>query len=518
MTTNMPDTEGEYVLDAPYTWSYFEYQNPLKMSFIANLNGFAAPSVIDDFSYCDLGCGNGVSVNLLAPMFPTGDFHGVDFNAEHIVNANELATAGGLSNTTFIDASFGDYADGDPPMFDFLALHGIYSWVSEDVRVQIRDLIDRTLKPGGLVYVCYNTLPGWSELIPLWRMMQSYSNAESGTSVERAQKALQTIAAVRDGGARYFKDNPSASTYLDRLMVRDPNYVAHEFCNQIFEPMYFEDVANGMKNLGLDFAGTMKTHRNDIDNVLSPDLQTFADSAANETEAEARRSLMRNEFFRRDLYIRDGLRLTPDERNRALSAYELGAKKQLEPKRKTASLGRRTLDLQSSEVAALRTKMMRGSQTVGQFIEKAASSDLQAAVNIAIDLVGTEEIQPIMETMNHEHLSASASYKMAHAINRTCLDQILDGEGRCYLMAPKLGCAYRVGFMEGRLLKALNGVTFQQAVETVAIEIVEGNDPFWEKHGFGASEKGVARLKRKANEFFTGKLAALNAGGVIEQA
>ena len=66
--------QSEYVLDAPYTWSYFEYQNPLLMSFIARLNGYKMPSMNEPFTYCDLGCGNGVSVNLLASSFPQGQF------------------------------------------------------------------------------------------------------------------------------------------------------------------------------------------------------------------------------------------------------------------------------------------------------------------------------------------------------------------------------------------------------------------------------------------------------------
>jgi hypothetical protein len=46
-------------------------------------------------------------------------------------------------------------------------LHGIWSWVSEDNRQIILDFIDRKLKPGGVLYLSYNTQPGWSAFMPL---------------------------------------------------------------------------------------------------------------------------------------------------------------------------------------------------------------------------------------------------------------------------------------------------------------------------------------------------------------
>ncbi len=62
----------EYVQDVPYTWSFFRYQSPLLMNYAAALNGFAAPALDRGFSYCDLGCGNGVTVNLLARRLSPG--------------------------------------------------------------------------------------------------------------------------------------------------------------------------------------------------------------------------------------------------------------------------------------------------------------------------------------------------------------------------------------------------------------------------------------------------------------
>lgn len=37
------------------------------------------------------------------------------------------------------------------PQFDFITLHGIYTWVSRENRQHIVDFIARYLKPGGIV-------------------------------------------------------------------------------------------------------------------------------------------------------------------------------------------------------------------------------------------------------------------------------------------------------------------------------------------------------------------------------
>ena len=46
------------------------------------------------------------------------------------------------------------------PMFDYVTLHGVYSWVGTTVRADIVRFLRRYLKPGGAVYLSYNAMPG----------------------------------------------------------------------------------------------------------------------------------------------------------------------------------------------------------------------------------------------------------------------------------------------------------------------------------------------------------------------
>lgn len=86
---------------------------------------------------------------------------GTDFNpGNQALFAKELAQtyANGAQVT---DQAFAEFcAREDLPGFDYIGLHGIWSWVSDENRQVIVDFLRRKLKLGGVLYVSYNTLPG----------------------------------------------------------------------------------------------------------------------------------------------------------------------------------------------------------------------------------------------------------------------------------------------------------------------------------------------------------------------
>ena len=64
------------------------------------------------------------------------------------------------------DQAFAEFcARPDLPDFDFIGLHGIWSWISDENRAVIVDFIRRKLKVGGVLYISYNTQPGWAAIV-----------------------------------------------------------------------------------------------------------------------------------------------------------------------------------------------------------------------------------------------------------------------------------------------------------------------------------------------------------------
>jgi tRNA G46 methylase TrmB len=82
-----------------------------------------------------------VTPNTLAACYPRGEFLAIDLNAEHIANGHTLADKGGLTNIRFMETTFEDALKQPLPKFDYMVVHGVYSWVSSEVWRDIRRIV-----------------------------------------------------------------------------------------------------------------------------------------------------------------------------------------------------------------------------------------------------------------------------------------------------------------------------------------------------------------------------------------
>src|SRR5580700_1215041 len=147
-----------YLTDVAYVRQFSKELSPALLRAAAALNGFAPPPA-EELDYCDLGCGTGDTTNTLAAAHPRARFVGIDFNGRHVAFARDLADRGGLTNVRFLERDFGDLAGEALPDFDYVAAHGVMSWIAPETRAKVLDFAAARLKPGGILYVTYNALP-----------------------------------------------------------------------------------------------------------------------------------------------------------------------------------------------------------------------------------------------------------------------------------------------------------------------------------------------------------------------
>jgi hypothetical protein len=86
--------------------------------------------------------------------------------------------------------SFTNLRQLDLPDFDFVVLHGIYSWVSEDLRRDIIDFLERKLRPGGLCFVSYNCTISRGSDLAFRQLLQASLYREGTPSPEGITRAL----------------------------------------------------------------------------------------------------------------------------------------------------------------------------------------------------------------------------------------------------------------------------------------------------------------------------------------
>ena len=122
-------TDG-YQTEVNYTFGYYKDLSPNFQKFCLLLNGVDCSSADLEHNHCELGFGQGVSLNVHATS-NFGTFYGTDFNPAHAAHANTLAEQC-LVPHHFYDASFEELLEKDLPMFNSISLHGIWSWISHE--------------------------------------------------------------------------------------------------------------------------------------------------------------------------------------------------------------------------------------------------------------------------------------------------------------------------------------------------------------------------------------------------
>ena len=116
------DWNEGYVAGIDYPAAFFPEQGPVHLDFACILNGVEPVLPQDGFTWFELGCGPGLTANVLAAANPRGRFFANDFNPANVVTGRELADAAGLENITFLEDSFAALADGKVVSMCFLVV------------------------------------------------------------------------------------------------------------------------------------------------------------------------------------------------------------------------------------------------------------------------------------------------------------------------------------------------------------------------------------------------------------
>ncbi len=317
-----------YVADITYSHGYYHELAPSFLRFALLLNGLgngAGDPATGTYTYCELGYGQGVSANLHAAANPRGRFWGTDFNPDHALFARNLAQQAGIQ-AEWLAASFEDLLEADLPPFDFITLHGVWSWVHSAARHAIVEFMRRRLKVGGVVYISYNVMPGWSAEKPLRDLMWLHTElagAQGDSTATRIRGALAYAQRLRAGGAAFFEQDPRTGAMLDDMVRDDIHVVAHEYFNRAWHLTYFADLARSLEAAGLGFACSI--HKSDMTGLVAQRRRAcrIDDLDLNPALRETTHDFILNRRFRRDIFVRGAEHLGPAERESRLKALGL---------------------------------------------------------------------------------------------------------------------------------------------------------------------------------------------------
>jgi hypothetical protein len=313
----MTDWTAGYVAEIGYTYGYYTELNPLRMK-LSFLNQGLVPPMVG--TACELGFGQGLSANLHAAASVTQWF-GTDFNPAQASHAQELAAASG-SDAKLYDEAFSDFCTRpDLPEFDYIGLHGIWSWISDENRGVIVDFIRKKLKVGGVLYISYNTLPGWAAFAPMRHLMTEHAavlGTEGQGIVSRIDGAINFAEKLLATTPEFSRANPQVSDRLTKMKANSRTYLAHEYFNDHWHPMYFSNMAEWLEPAKVQFACSANLI-DLIDTVnLTPEHQAFLAEIPDPMFRQTSRDFIVNQQFRKDYWVKGARKLSSFDREQAL--------------------------------------------------------------------------------------------------------------------------------------------------------------------------------------------------------
>jgi len=287
--------------DIPYESFPFQQTHPNRLATIARLFGLQSPN-IETCKVLEIGCASGNNLLPMAEYLPKANFLGIDLSANQIDEGNKLLKVLALPN---IELRCQDVLDfNEETKFDFIIIHGIYSWVPAPVQEKILAISKKNLSPDGVAYISYNVLPGWHMRGMIRDMMLYHSGKfpDNNSKIIQAKALLEFLSKSVQGDK-----NPYGiflQSELELLKKQNDGYFFHEFLEENNFPVYFHEFNSAANRHGLKYLGdsdvrTMSTRD------LTPEAQQLLTKTPSMIETEQYMDFLRNRMFRTSLIVHD---------------------------------------------------------------------------------------------------------------------------------------------------------------------------------------------------------------------
>jgi len=237
----------------PYSVNAFPQTLPDRLASIGRL--FNLETVHPDCCrVLELGCASGGNLIPMALASPQSRFVGIDLAAGQIADGQKVVRELGLDNVELREGSILDVG-GEIGSFDYILVHGVFSWVPPDVQEKILEICRRQLSPNGVAYISYNTYPGWHARGAI-REMLWYHTAALTDPAERVRQARALLAFL----AQCMPNADGSYGSLLRqelllLLITPDTYLLHEHLDEVNEPLYFHQFAQRAAAHQLQYLG-----------------------------------------------------------------------------------------------------------------------------------------------------------------------------------------------------------------------------------------------------------------------
>ncbi|MFK7973327.1 MAG: methyltransferase regulatory domain-containing protein [Rickettsiaceae bacterium] len=237
--------------EMPYESYPYPLASPLNLATLATFFGMRPPP-IEDARVLELGCAAGGNLIPHAIHYPQGRYLGIDLSAKQIARGQSDINALGITNIELrhcsiidVDKSFGE--------FDYIICHGVFSWVPENIQEKILEISNKNLARNGVVYISYNTLPGWN-ISKTIRDMMLYHTKGFSNSQDKVRQARELLSFVQDSLAK--TDTPYSKILLQEAKIlaeRSDHYLRHDHLEENNYQFYFSEFLDKARKHNLQY-------------------------------------------------------------------------------------------------------------------------------------------------------------------------------------------------------------------------------------------------------------------------
>jgi methyltransferase-like protein/2-polyprenyl-3-methyl-5-hydroxy-6-metoxy-1,4-benzoquinol methylase len=211
------------------------------------------PAPVERCRVLELGCSGGANLLSMAVTLPESEFVGVDLAGRPIACGKARGEALGLKNLALRQVDLLEMAP-DYGKFDYIIVHGLYTWVPSQVRDQILAICKASLQPQGVAYVSYNTFPGCHFRLMV-REMMLFHNRDFHDPQQQTQQAMTLLKLLANS-----RVEPGIYTKLlqdeyERMSRRSNAALYHDELAEVFQPVYFYQFVEHAQRHGLQFLG-----------------------------------------------------------------------------------------------------------------------------------------------------------------------------------------------------------------------------------------------------------------------
>ena len=243
--------------------SFLYVSKPFSSTNINNLQAKAkmyglTPAPIKGARVLELGASCGGNLIPQALYYPEATFTGIDLSGVQVQHGNEIIQSIGLTNVTLLEKDILDI-DESFGTFDYIIVHGIWSWVPDIVKDKILNICNVNLSDNGIAYVSYNTYPGWKRLEQLRDiMLYSEKRAMDQNLLERTlytKNVLKMVADTMSSDERSRTQSDYKINNIQRVLNSNDYYVAHEYLETFNDPVYVSEFIDRAQKQGCAYIG-----------------------------------------------------------------------------------------------------------------------------------------------------------------------------------------------------------------------------------------------------------------------